>query len=121
MCDATHESVVKPVAVVPADPDAFTGERIPLQPVQRVSITTLVDNSLDLLAADMGPAHRPPPGGFPRRPAKLLAEGSVPDGPLAEHGFSALVEVELVDGAVHRLLFDTGISPDGMVENMRRL
>ncbi|MGH4026397.1 MAG: MBL fold metallo-hydrolase, partial [Pseudonocardiaceae bacterium] len=121
MCDAAHEAVVKPVAVVPADPEAFTGERIPLEPVQRVSITTLVDNSLDLLAADMGPAHRPPLGVFPRRPATLLEEGSVLDGPLAEHGFSALVEVELADGAVHRLLFGTGVSPDGMVENMRRL
>ena len=43
------------------------------------------------------------------------------DGPVGEHGFSALVEVELADGARHRLLFDTGVSPDGMVTNMRRL
>jgi len=31
------------------------------------------------------------------------------------------VEVETADGRVHRLLFDTGVSPDGMVANMRRL
>ena len=40
---------------------------------------------------------------------------------MAEHGFSALVEVELAGGGVHRVLFDTGVSPDGMVDNMRRL
>jgi 7,8-dihydropterin-6-yl-methyl-4-(beta-D-ribofuranosyl)aminobenzene 5'-phosphate synthase len=45
----------------------------------------------------------------------------VPDGPRGEHGFSALVEVTRADGSVHRLLFDTGVSPDGMVENMRRM
>ena len=38
----------------------------------------------------------------------------------AEHGFSALVSL-VRGGREHRLLFDTGISPDGMVENMRRL
>lgn len=107
--------------MVPADPQAFTGEPIPLQPVRRISITTLVDNVVDVLAADVGPAHRPAPAALPYQPAELLEEGSVLDGPLAEHGFSALVEVELPDGAVHRLLFDTGVSPDGMVENMRRL
>jgi len=37
--------------VVPSQVDAFTGERIPLQPVRRVHVTTLVDNMLDVLAA----------------------------------------------------------------------
>jgi 7,8-dihydropterin-6-yl-methyl-4-(beta-D-ribofuranosyl)aminobenzene 5'-phosphate synthase len=29
--------------------------------------------------------------------------------------------VTRADGSVHRLLFDTGVTPDGMVENMRRM
>ena len=39
---------------------------------------------------------------------------------VAEPGFSALVRVA-VGGREHTLLFDTGVSPNGMVENMRRL
>jgi len=39
---------------------------------------------------------------------------------VAEHGFAMLVTV--VKGArTHRILFDTGTSPDGVVANMRRL
>ncbi|HET9738528.1 MAG TPA: MBL fold metallo-hydrolase, partial [Solirubrobacteraceae bacterium] len=37
-----------------------------------------------------------------------------------EHGFSALVTVEKA-GRVVRVLFDAGLTPDGLVENMRRL
>jgi 7,8-dihydropterin-6-yl-methyl-4-(beta-D-ribofuranosyl)aminobenzene 5'-phosphate synthase len=44
----------------------------------------------------------------------------VPDALIAEPGFSALVRVER-DGRERTLLFDTGVSPTGMVENMRRL
>jgi 7,8-dihydropterin-6-yl-methyl-4-(beta-D-ribofuranosyl)aminobenzene 5'-phosphate synthase len=39
---------------------------------------------------------------------------------VAEHGFSALVEVTKAD-VTRRVLFDTGVSPYGMIENMRRL
>jgi len=39
---------------------------------------------------------------------------------VAEHGFSALVTVSKA-GREHRFLFDAGTSPDGVVENMRRL
>jgi 7,8-dihydropterin-6-yl-methyl-4-(beta-D-ribofuranosyl)aminobenzene 5'-phosphate synthase len=107
--------------VVPAEVGAFTGEPIPLHPVRRVNLTTLVDNAVDLLATDLGPAHRRGLGTWPRgqRPGHQL--DPVVEGPVAEHGFSALVDVELADGAVHRLLYDTGVSPDGMVTNMRRL
>jgi 7,8-dihydropterin-6-yl-methyl-4-(beta-D-ribofuranosyl)aminobenzene 5'-phosphate synthase len=39
---------------------------------------------------------------------------------LAEHGFSALVTVRRGDRS-HTLLFDTGVSPDGMATNIERL
>ena len=44
----------------------------------------------------------------------------MPDALIAEPGFSALVRIEK-DGRERTLLFDTGVSPSGMVENMRRL
>jgi hypothetical protein len=56
-----------------------------------------------------------------RVPAAAHQDDPVLDGPVGEHRFSALVEVETSDGRVHRLLFDTGVSLDGMVANMRRL
>jgi len=49
-----------------------------------------------------------------------MDRGTVPDVLIAEHGFSVLVTISK-DGAAHRLLFDTGTTPDGMIENMRRL
>ena len=52
--------------------------------------------------------------------APTLREGKVLDAPLAQHGFSALVEVRK-GSQVHRLLFDTGITPAGCVDNLRRL
>jgi len=119
MCEAGH--ILLDPTIVPAEAEAFVGERIPLRPVRRLHITTLVDNTVDVLAADAGPARRRLLPAWPRLPAPVHQDDLGVDGPVAEHGFSALVEVELEDGGVHRLLFDTGVSPDGMVENMRRL
>jgi 7,8-dihydropterin-6-yl-methyl-4-(beta-D-ribofuranosyl)aminobenzene 5'-phosphate synthase len=53
-------------------------------------------------------------------PAPTLEPGVVVDGPLAQHGFSALVEVRR-GSQVRRVLFDTGITPSGCVDNLRRL
>jgi 7,8-dihydropterin-6-yl-methyl-4-(beta-D-ribofuranosyl)aminobenzene 5'-phosphate synthase len=47
-------------------------------------------------------------------------DSGVPDALIAEPGFSALVRVEK-GGREHTVLFDTGVSPNGVVENMRRL
>ena len=82
-----------------------------MRPVRGVHVTTLVNNVLDVLAADAGPARRHPLACWPRLPAAAHQDDPVFDGPVAEHGFSALVEVETGDGRVHRLLFDTGVSP----------
>jgi 7,8-dihydropterin-6-yl-methyl-4-(beta-D-ribofuranosyl)aminobenzene 5'-phosphate synthase len=92
---------------------------IDLEPVDSVDVTILMDNFTDALIPDQGPAHRPGRGG-PTRPSATMAGGTVPDALIAEHGFSALVTVTKA-GRSHRLLFDTGTSPDGVVENMRRL
>jgi len=86
-----------------------------------VTVTTLVDNVTDLLLQDQGPAKRPALGARPpRRPAALLEGGETLDVPQAEHGFSVLVTVGKGDRE-RRILFDAGLTPDGLVENMRRL
>ena len=95
-------------------------EQIRLEPVDALSVTVLMDNVTDMLLVDEGPARRPTIGSGPRVTAPLLDLGEAFDALRAEHGFSALVSV-VRDGREHRLLFDTGISPDGLVENMRRL
>jgi len=96
--------------------------KIALQPVDSVSITTLVDNYFDMLLTDQGPAKRLglPTTETPRVATAALEEGQTPDTPLAEHGFSAMITLTS-SGREHRVLFDTGMSPDGLVDNMRRL
>lgn len=93
---------------------------IDLEPVDSVRITTLMDNVTDMLMPDQGPAHRIPQGEVPRRGATVMDHGEVPDALIAEHGFSLLVAVSKGDRE-YRLLYDAGASPDGVVENMRRL
>ena len=95
---------------------------IPLEPVDSVSITCLIDNVADMLLQNQGPAKRPALGdpAAPRVPAAYLESGETADAPLAEHGFSALISVEK-GGRKHRVLFDAGLTPDGLAENMRRL
>jgi 7,8-dihydropterin-6-yl-methyl-4-(beta-D-ribofuranosyl)aminobenzene 5'-phosphate synthase len=93
---------------------------IHLEPVDSVVVTTLMDNVADMLMPDQGPARRVGFGSGPPRPAALMQDGRVPDGLVAEHGFSVLVTVTKA-GSTHRFLFDAGTSPDGVAENMRRL
>ncbi|HEV8573681.1 MAG TPA: MBL fold metallo-hydrolase [Dehalococcoidia bacterium] len=96
--------------------------KVALEPVDSVSITTLVDNYVDMLLMDQGPAKRPglPAADTPRIPASVLEEGQTTDAPLAEHGFSAMITAGS-GGHQHRVLFDTGMRPDSLVENMLRL
>ena len=97
-------------------------EVILLQPVESVTITTLVDNACDMLLQDSGVARRAPLAGpgVLRKEAVFLKGGEGFDGLRAEHGFSALVTVAK-DGSEHRVLYDAGLTPDGLIENMRRL
>jgi 7,8-dihydropterin-6-yl-methyl-4-(beta-D-ribofuranosyl)aminobenzene 5'-phosphate synthase len=92
---------------------------IDLEPVDAVRITTLMDNVTDVFMPDQGPAHRHGPS-MRSVPCTLMAGGTGLDALVAEHGFSMLVSLRS-NGAEHRVLFDAGTSPDGVVENMRRL
>ncbi len=110
-----------PTALSTFDPERFdVDDPIALEPVEAVTITTLVDNVVDVLLPDAGPARRPRRD-LVSRAAATMEEGRAWDQPVAEHGFSALVDVRLAGGGGHRIVFDTGVSPDGMVENMARL
>jgi len=120
MCGAGNRAGVPPVEALPASTE-WRGEVLPLEPVDELSVLTVCDNTIDLLLPDQGPARRlPMDRKAPMLPALVLQEGQVPDAPLAQHGFSALVEIRK-GGQVHRLLFDTGLTPDGCVQNLRRL
>src|SRR6185312_5249314 len=93
-----------------------------LEPVDSVTVTMLMDNLTDPFMPDQGPAHRAalPVHRRDRQRAATMESGDVPDVPLADGGFSVLVEVAK-NGARHRILFDAGTTPDGVTENMRRL
>lgn len=92
-------------------------ETVPLVQAQSLRITTLVDNTIDaLLPGAEGVVRRP----WYQASNPMLDDGKANATLTAEHGFSALITVN-VDGVEHSLLFDAGVSPDGLVANMDRL
>jgi 7,8-dihydropterin-6-yl-methyl-4-(beta-D-ribofuranosyl)aminobenzene 5'-phosphate synthase len=93
---------------------------VELEPVDSVTVTTLMDNVTDVFMPNQGPARRAPLVSGMRQPAVTMDGREVPDGLVAEHGFSVLVTVTK-GGRVHRILYDAGCSPEGVVENMSRL
>lgn len=77
-----------------------------IKEVEHVEVTVLMDNITDLLMAGSPQAKR----AMPFKGSEILP-------PLrAEHGFSALVNVQHV-GEVHSVMLDTGISRDGVLYN----
>ena len=90
-----------------------------LEPVDAVAVTTLMDNVTDFFMPDQEPAHRATRTGG-RRPTATMEDDWGLDALVAEHGFSMLVTVTK-NGVDRSVLFDAGTSPDGVVENMRRL
>ena len=92
---------------------------IPLRAVDEVTVTTLVDNFFDALLVSEGDIIRPP-FGIGMVTAPQFTDGRTRAGLRAEHGFSALVTVR-EGSARSTLLFDTGVSPDGMAVNAERL
>jgi len=85
-----------------------------LQEIDKVTITVLMDNSTDLLLTNSEHAIRTP---------LILKERINLPPPIAEHGFSALVNVVKYDrnnnteANTHSFLFDTGVSESGVIYN----
>jgi len=99
--------------------------RVVLESVDCVEVTILMDNVTDPLLVDQDGVRRVNwpralNGALPTAAARVSPASGVPDGLIAEPGFSALVRIDK-GGREHTLLFDTGVSPSGVVENMRRL
>jgi len=88
----------------------YHAPRVRLNQVDSVSITTLIDNTFDMLLVDDDVARRPTFG--PDIYARPL--------PIAEAGFAALVEIQAA-GRTRHLLFDTGLSPEGLGHNLDAL
>ena len=84
---------------------------IALKSVQRVEITTLMDNYIDILLEGTPSVRRPP----------LAKEGRIPtDSLVAEHGLSLLVKT-VGERAQHTILLDTGYNAQGLMHNMKWL
>jgi 7,8-dihydropterin-6-yl-methyl-4-(beta-D-ribofuranosyl)aminobenzene 5'-phosphate synthase len=82
-----------------------------LKEVDRVEITTLMDNYVDLLLKDTDVVTRPPRAKGEEIPTDTL---------VAEHGLSLLITVS-GETKTHTILFDTGYSQIGILHNMARL
>jgi len=82
-----------------------------LREVDRVELTTLIDNTIDVLLASTETVRRAPHDTILGGPKSRLR---------AEHGFSTLVTVVRA-GQRHSLLFDAGLTEDGLLQNMEIL
>jgi 7,8-dihydropterin-6-yl-methyl-4-(beta-D-ribofuranosyl)aminobenzene 5'-phosphate synthase len=92
-------------------------ERITLTPVDAVDILTLIDNSSDMLLAGDDRVKRPGWTAGVRVEAPMMLDATLPRFLAAEHGFSALVTVTH-NGAQRRIMFDAGLSVDGLAHNL---
>jgi 7,8-dihydropterin-6-yl-methyl-4-(beta-D-ribofuranosyl)aminobenzene 5'-phosphate synthase len=83
---------------------------MPVSPkeVDKVEITCLVDNAVDVLLPTTDVARRPKIDDWFERPL------------VAEHGFSSVVAVE-IDGRRRSILFDSGLDPFAVVHNVEAL
>jgi 7,8-dihydropterin-6-yl-methyl-4-(beta-D-ribofuranosyl)aminobenzene 5'-phosphate synthase len=80
-----------------------------LKAVDRLEITILVDNSIDVFLPSTAEIRRPQiPTDLPWGERKSL---------ISEHGYSALVSVHTADDSAS-LLFDAGVSTDALIHNM---
>lgn len=70
-----------------------------LKEIDKAEVTCLVDNHVDLLLSNTQVAYRP-----------HVRESWFERPPIAEHGFSIAVTLE-INGKKHRILFDSGQSP----------
>ena len=80
-----------------------------LNEIDKVEVTCLVDNHVDLLLPNTQVANRP-----------SVRERWYERPPIAEHGFSVAVTFE-ISGTKRRILFDSGLSPWAVSYNVEAL
>jgi 7,8-dihydropterin-6-yl-methyl-4-(beta-D-ribofuranosyl)aminobenzene 5'-phosphate synthase len=119
MCLSEDAAPTQVAAATPRDAPGEAADPIRLAPVDSVSVTTLVDNVYDGLLGDDEMVRRASLAG-PSEPAAQFLDGAALVGMRAEHGYSTLVTVTRGEQS-WQLVFDTGLSPDAMIENARRL
>ncbi|MCL2585554.1 MAG: MBL fold metallo-hydrolase [Streptosporangiales bacterium] len=117
MCSTDAAAPVPGFAGTTTQADQTAKLEIPLEPVDSLTVTMLIDNIADLTAPDTGPAARPGLADGTRVDDALFAGGWATGGLVAEHGFSALVTVTK-NGADHHLLFDAGLTQHALSTNM---
>lgn len=121
MCDEPgHPGAAALALAAPRPAEGTAVDPIALEPVDELEITVLTDNTYDALLTGTEVATRAGLGATARVPAEQYLDGQGLTGLIAEHGFSAVVRTRRGDRE-HTLLFDTGISPEGMATNGRRL
>ncbi len=86
-------------------------DKMKLNEVEKVEITTLIDNYIDGVALD---------GSNIISRAYPLKDGKICNSILAEHGFSAIVTTQ-TNNKSHSVLLDFGFSADGAAFNARAL
>ncbi len=99
---------------------ATLAREVKVQEVDRLEIISLVDNSVDLLST----IDREEVKSFRQWTKKRYGEEwarTHPELPVAEHGFSVLMRVLCNSGKRVSILFDTGTSLEGVIENAKRM
>jgi len=86
--------------------------------VDQMSITVLMDNHVSNILSNTDPVIRL--STKQEISAPLTEDGSIKSQLRAEHGFSAWVTIRTRE-VDHSILFDAGVSPTGVSENMRML
>lgn len=90
-----------------------------LREVDRVEIVSLMDNSIDFLSTTKRRESQNVRHWLNKRRSKEWVRKHFRF-PFAEHGFSVIVHT-FIDGERHRVLFDTGVSADGVTINAKRM
>lgn len=83
---------------------------VSLKEVEKAEVTCLVDNAVDVLLPSTDVAKRP----------KMMGNDWFEKPLIAEHGFSAVVTLEL-EAKKRSLLFDSGLDPFAVVHNVEAL
>jgi 7,8-dihydropterin-6-yl-methyl-4-(beta-D-ribofuranosyl)aminobenzene 5'-phosphate synthase len=119
MCNEHGQTAAEAALSAPRAAEGTAVDPVTLPEVDEVTVVTLVDNVFDALLASGSGVTRAFVGAG-RVAAPQFADGETLAGLRAEHGFSVLVTVRSGNSS-STLLFDTGVSPDGLAVNAERL